>query len=183
MDSRLSFGMKHNLGFLFQSKVSTVKQFEGMCRKKIYGEYPLEGFVFVKYLSAILHPRYDDCIGKLIGLLNENAIQIFKLALSQVQSTDSEDGVLRTGGGGIKHPYIAFLKYDSFHTVFVMADMGDNLLELIETSPVAFRNSWVERLSLLTSFRNDVVQSTLNMVQYFFFCHNDICSPNIAMQG
>ena len=61
--------------------------------------------------------------------------------------------------------------------------MGDTLSELIDASPAAFRKHWEETLSLRRSFRNDVVQSALNMVQYFSFCHNDIRPPNIAMRG
>ena len=141
----LSKFVHHNLGFVFQAKVSTVKEFiqlEETRRSELISYFPSDSdLVFVKYFSALLDVEYVGSCYNIISFM-----LLLKILEQSRPSPDvgNADLAQKALDCCIKHQYIALLGYACDHTFVVMADMGQDLSKLIENSKINFRQFWME---------------------------------------
>jgi serine/threonine protein kinase len=156
-----------NLGFVFKTNGSAIEAlkrkydpFQPSC-PNLSSELP----VVVKYLSALLDPRYIETLATVNAML-----EILKYS-----ATDLAENVV--------HPYMGVLELQALNMLVVMHDMGETLYDLVYTACSEFRSRWQKSPALRANFFTRVGMSALNLVWRCKLCHNDIRLPNIALRG
>ena len=113
----------------------------------------------------------DDCLGS------------SKEAFVEVQGAGKYQCELNPFG--VKHPYLGYLNLDAKHTIFVMRDVGETVLDLLSGPDAGsrFRARWRGSAGLRSAFLQDVAHTALNLADRTGHCHNDIRPPNIAFSA
>jgi hypothetical protein len=156
-----------NLGFVFKTNGNAIKalvrKYAPIQRKfpNISSDLP----VVVKYLSALLDPRYTETLTTVRAIMN----------ILKNSDMDLAENVV--------HPYIGILELQVFNQLVVMHDMGETLYDLVYTACSEFRSRWQKSPALRANFFTRVGMSALNLVWRCELCHNDIRLPNIALRG
>ena len=195
---------KHNLGLLFRSKVSTVKDFaKNRHNRALFClQYPPDDQqVLVKYLCPLLDLDFASSISSIDSIIKhtrekQHVNHAFKDAVNLIKAflpRASEDGAISRALERhtqdtlsdvclIKHPYIGRITYginSSLHSILVMVDSGPTLATMMRDE--RFMIGWSES-SFREAFLTDVGYSALNLEE-LELCHNDIRPPNITVQG
>jgi hypothetical protein len=153
-----------NLGFVFKTfgKVVQALQRKFAPSDTTFPNTPSDLPVVVKYLSALLDPRYQRTEEIISDIISK-----FPAAMAQI----------------VVHPYIGILQLQLFHPLVVMHDMGETLYDLVYRGCSDFRSQWQRSPALRVDFCAKVGMSAINLVWHGQLCHNDIRLPNIALRS
>ena len=186
-----------NLGFLFRSNAHILKEFFHLTEEEDlllnfcvkFDQIPPTQPLILKYLSSLLvfpPEQYLSPINAII--LAEN--------LARTCARQEKDHLAVQGDGiksvyqeqslvsmlsKIKHPYLGTVVVDGKHPIIVMRDVGPSLESV--ALDIKFRAKWKECRDLRSRFSEEVGESALSLVEKMRLCHNDIRTPNIAVQG